>query len=77
MAAFDIFSISCGTVASDGEFKDGLIDSLNNGRLIVGCDDVPCLSDSNYTITISWNEGRTTATDESEDGKSMQMRLKP
>jgi len=77
MAAFDVFSISCGTAASDGEFKDGLIDSLNNGRLVVECDDAPCLADSNYTITISWNEGRTTAKDESEDDKSMQMRLRP
>ena len=77
MAAFDVFSISCGTAASDGDFKDGLIDSLNNGRLVVGCDDNPCETDSNYTITISWNEGRTTAKDESEDAKSMQMRLRP
>lgn len=76
MAAFDVFSISCGVAASDGVFKDGVTNSLNNGRLEIGCD-APCMDDSNYTISITWREGRTTSSDESEDDKRMQMRLRP
>lgn len=77
MANFDLMSIACGSWGSDGEARDGVIDSLSAGRLQVGCDDSPCLENSNYTLTITWNEGRTTDNTEDTDLKRVQVRFNP
>ena len=77
MAAFDLFSIACGSIGSDGEVRDGVTNLLNGGRLQVECDDVPCEPNSNYKLTITWNEGSTTTGQESEDLKTVQVRFNP
>lgn len=77
MAAFDLYSIACGSIGSDGEARDGVTNLLNAGRLQVQCADVPCESNSNYTLTITWNEGSTTTGQETEDIKTVQVRFNP
>lgn len=77
MAAFDLYSIACGSIGSGGDAEDGIQDILNSGRLEVVCDDDPCEDNSNYTVTITWNEGRTTTKDEAQDLKTVQLRFNP
>ena len=77
LAAFDLFSVSCGDWGSSGADK-GVIGDLPTGRLQVGCDDTPCTATSTYTITVSWIENRTTSrTADSTDTKRVQVRLRP
>ncbi len=77
MAAFDLYSIACGSIGSDGEAQDGVNNLLNAGRLQVECDDAPCASNSNYRLTITWNEGSTTTDQDIEDLKTVQVRFNP
>lgn len=56
MAAFDLYSVACGSWSSADKAVDGVADSLPNGRLQVTCDDAPCLDNSSYTVLISWSE---------------------
>ena len=77
MAAFDLFSIACGNWSSSGAAEDGATNSLNTGRLQVACDDTPCTPTSNYTLTVTWNEGRTTDNSEDTDLKTVQVRFRP
>lgn len=77
MAVFDLYSSACGTLGSDNKPVDGVADSLADGRLQVECDDAPCVTTSNYTMTITWNEGRTTDDSESIDSKRVQVRFNP
>jgi len=77
MATFDFYSIACGTITADGAPKDGIADLLNGGRLQIDCDDASCEANSGYTITINWNEGRTTTKDEQVDTKRVQVRFNP
>ena len=76
MADFDLFSIACGSANAEGEFVDGLTSTLNEGRLQVECD-APCGPASNYTLTITWNEGSTTSGEETQDLKTVQVKLNP
>lgn len=55
MAAFDLFSIACGSWTGAGEAKNGVSDELASGRIQVNCD-VPCTAASNYTVLITWEE---------------------
>jgi len=77
MAQFDLFSIACGSLGTSGAPEDGITDLLNGGRLQVACNDSPCENNSNYTLTITWNEGRTTTNDEAQDLKTVQLRFNP
>ena len=77
MAEFDFYSIACGTITADGTPKDGVTDLLNGGSLLIQCDDATCEENSGYTITINWNEGRTTTKDEQVDSKRVQVRFNP
>ena len=76
MADFDLFSIACGSVNGDGEFVDGVTNTLNDGRVQVECD-APCGPASNYMVTITWNEGNTTSGEETQDLKTVQVRFNP
>ena len=77
MATFDLYSVACGTINTDGSPQDGLADLLSEGRLQVSCDDSPCEENSTYTLTISWNEARTTEKTDAQDVKTVQMRFDP
>ncbi len=77
MAAFDLYSVACGTINTDGVPEDGVADLLSGGRLQVFCDDSPCEENSTYTLTISWNEARTTERTDAQDIKTVQLRFDP
>lgn len=76
MAEFDLYSIACGSLGADGQPVDGVTNLLNGGRLQVECD-APCGPASNYMLTVTWNEGSTTSGEETEDLKTVQVRLNP
>lgn len=78
MAAFDLFSVTCGNWSSANEAVDGVADSLPNGRMQVTCDDSPCVATSSYTVLISWSEN--TGQDGNEatvSPKRVQVRFNP
>ena len=78
MAAFDLFSIACGTWTSANIAEGGVVDSLNSGSLVVNClDGAACDDTSNYSIRISWDEGRSKGDLEGVDSKLVEVRFKP
>lgn len=77
VAEFDLYSVVCGTIDTAGVPQNGVSDLLSGGRLRVMCDDSPCLENSTYTLTISWNESRTTQTTDVQDIKTVQLRFNP
>lgn len=77
LAAFDLFSVSCGDWGSSGA-SGGVHDSLPGGaRLEVSCDDAPCEDTSTYTLSVSWSENRTARSDDAPLVRRVQMRLRP
>lgn len=77
LAAFDLFTVSCGDWA-DSAASGGVNNQLPDGaRLVVACDDSPCLATSTYTLGVSWPESRTVRSDEAPVTRQVQMRLRP
>jgi len=76
MAAFDLFTVSCGDVGSDGAQK-GVVGTLPNGNLNVTCLATPCTPDSAYQITVSWSEGRARTASDELVTRRVQVRLRP
>ncbi|NND92738.1 MAG: type IV pilus modification protein PilV [Granulosicoccus sp.] len=77
LAAFDLFSVSCGDWGSAGA-NDGVQGLLPEGaRLQVICNDAPCAVDSTYTLSVSWPENRTASSGEAPEIRQVQMRLRP
>lgn len=86
LAAFDLFSVSCGVVGSDGG-NGGLAgvsgqggqrgQHLPGGSLQVNCDGA-CAPDSTWTISVSWSEGNAvTRQDDVDDERQVRMRVRP
>ncbi len=77
LAAFDLFSVSCGDWGSGGA-SGGVNELLPNGaKLEVICDDAPCEGSSTYTLSVSWPENRTVRSEEAPVVRRVQMRLRP
>jgi len=77
MAAFDMFSASCGSRFSNNA-DNGLIDELGGGQMEITCDDTPCTVDSYYTVVVRWNETSSADNDETtQDAKRVQIRFNP
>lgn len=77
LAAFDLFSVSCGDWGSDGA-SGGVNDQLPSGaRLEVVCDEDPCEDTSTYTLSVSWPENRTVRSEDEQAVRRVQMRLRP
>lgn len=76
MAAFDLFTASCGDAGSSGADK-GVIGTLPNGNLNISCLSTPCTADSAYEITVSWSEGRSRTNSDELITKRVQVRLRP
>ncbi len=76
LAAFDLFTMSCGDLGSDGA-KDGVLGTLPSGNLSVTCLSTPCEADSDYQITVSWAEGRSRTNNDEFVTRMVQVRLKP
>ncbi len=77
LAAFDLFSVSCGDWGSSGA-SGGINDQLPGGaRLEVDCDDSPCEDTSTYTLSVSWPENRTARSDDAPVVRRVQMVLRP
>lgn len=76
LADFDMFSIACGDWSASGA-SGGVADLLPaNASLQVVCDDTPCVTDSSYTLTVTWPESENASSDTSESSR-VQMRLRP
>ena len=76
LAAFDLFSVSCGDLGTQGADK-GVIGTLPNGALNVTCLSSPCTPDSAYQITVTWSEGRSRTVADELVSRRVQVRLKP
>ena len=77
LAAFDLFTVSCGDWGPSGA-EDGVAGSLPNGQLTINCDSTPCEATSNYTINVSWTEGQRVTSDMNDTiTRRVQMRMKP
>ncbi|MGQ7845568.1 type IV pilus modification protein PilV [Granulosicoccus sp. 3-233] len=77
LAAFDLFSVSCGDWGSEGA-SGGVEDQLPAGaRLVVDCNDSPCEDTSTYTLSVSWPENRTVRSDDAPVERRVQMVLRP
>lgn len=72
LAAFDLYSVSCG-VDGDGGVAGS---DLPNGVLTVNCD-APCAAGSTWTIAVDWREGNAVADVDTVDERRVQMRLRP
>jgi hypothetical protein len=77
LAAFDLFSVTCGDWGSDG--ADGGVQGLlpEGARLEVVCNDATCTDTSTYTLSVSWPENKTASSAEPPEIRSVQMRLRP
>ena len=77
LADFDMFSVACGDFgkASANAGVSGLLPG--GSTLQVSCDDATCVSDSSYTIVVSWPEGKNSSSDEDPEMRQVQMRLRP
>lgn len=69
MATFDMFSVACGDVGSNGAEK-GVVGTLPNGALTIA-------KDTAYQVTVSWSEGRSRTDSDELIMRRVQMRLKP
>lgn len=76
LAAFDLFSVSCGDLGSNGAEK-GVVGALPNGALSVTCLATPCTPDSAYQVTVSWSEGRSRTNNDEMTTRRVQVRLRP
>jgi len=86
LAAFDLFSVSCGVVGSDGAAGGtggvsgrpaGGGQGLPGGALSVTCDGA-CSGDSVWIISVDWTEGNAaTAVPDVADARRVRMRLRP
>jgi len=76
LANFDLFTVACGDIGSNGAEK-GVIGSLPNGALTVNCLGSTCTGDSAYNVTITWTEGRSRTVADELITKRVQVRLRP
>jgi len=86
LAAFDLFSVSCGVVGSDGAGggASGVAgrgalrgQNLPGGVLRIDCDGA-CTPTSSWTISVSWSEGNAVTRDvDADDERRVQVRLRP
>jgi len=76
LAAFDLYSVSCGDAGAKAPDK-GVKGTLPNGQLIVTCLTTPCTTDSAYQVTVNWSEGRSRTVADELVIKRVQVRLKP
>lgn len=77
LAAFDLFSVSCGDWSGSGA-SGGVNDQMPSGaRLEVRCDDSPCVDTSTYTLSVSWPERQSVRSEEAPVVRRVQMRLRP
>jgi type IV pilus assembly protein PilV len=57
IASFDAWVWACGMPPANANVvRGGVTNQLNQGTGTVVCNDDPCLADSTYTVTVSWNE---------------------
>jgi len=73
LAVFDIYSVSCGDLGTTAD--SGVKGMLPGGQLAILCNDAPCVANSSYTVTVTWNE-RAARSDDQET-RRVQMRLRP
>ncbi len=76
LAAFDMFTVSCGDLGDQGANK-GVIGTLPNGQLTVSCMDLNCPAGSTYQISVTWTEGRARTNADEMVSRRVQVRLKP
>jgi len=77
LAAFDVFTVSCGDWGA-GAAEDGVNGALPNGQLTITCDEAPCLDTSTYTINVAWTEGQRVTSDMNDTiVRRVQMRMRP
>ena len=76
LAAFDMFTVSCGDWGDEGANK-GVIGTLPNGQLTVTCLDLDCPVGSTYQISVTWTEGRARTNADELVSRRVQVRLKP
>lgn len=77
LAAFDLYSVSCGDGGANAGADRGVAGTLPNGKLTVNCVTQPCNADSAYEVTVTWNEGRSRTNNDELVEKRVQVRLRP
>jgi type IV pilus assembly protein PilV len=72
----DFFATACGQWnGSDAE--NGLKDELPLGRIVINCDDAPCLEKSSYSVQVSWSETEVRDGSDAAETKGVTMRVIP
>jgi len=77
LAAFDLYSVSCGDGGPNGGGDKGVVGTLPNGNITTVCLDKPCKVDSAYQVTVTWSEGRSRSNSGELVSRRVQVRLKP
>ena len=75
LADFDMFSVACGDWS--GSSANGGVNDLlpADARMQVTCDS-PCVSTSNYALSVNWAESKNASSDETQSSQVL-MRLRP
>lgn len=74
LAAFDLYSVSCGLDGNSGVNGS----DLPNGRLQVDCGTAGCPASSTWTIVVEWTENSSVSeTAGDTDTRQVRMKLKP
>ncbi len=77
LAAYDLFSASCGNWGATESANGGVQDYLPlGGTLDVNCDDATCTATSTYTVAVTWPESQN-ASNDADATRRVQIRFRP